>query len=56
MLKYLIPRIAFADLLAIIGVSLLGALIAGGYGVVHDQITYSISSRQSAQEPDDSGV
>jgi hypothetical protein len=43
MLKYLVPKIALADLPAMIGVALFGALFAGGYGVVHDQITYTIS-------------
>ncbi len=44
MLRYLIPRIALADLPRIFGWALLGAIIAGGYGILHDQITYSISS------------
>lgn len=43
MLKYLIPQIARNDLPPMIGVALVGALIAGVYGVLHDQITYSIS-------------
>lgn len=43
MLKYLVPRIALADLPSMIGVALAGALLAGGYGIVHDQVTYSIS-------------
>jgi len=44
MLKYLVPRIALADLPPIVGVAMVGALLAGSYGVVHDQITYSVSS------------
>ncbi len=43
MFKYLIPRIACADLPAMIWVSLIGAVVAGGYGIIHDQVTYSIS-------------
>jgi hypothetical protein len=43
MLKYLLPRIALADLPIMFGVSIVGALIAGGYGILHDQITYTIS-------------
>jgi hypothetical protein len=44
MLKYLIPRIAWTDLGPMLVVSMIGGLIAGMYGVIHDQITYSISS------------
>ena len=43
MLRYLIPQIARADLPGMIWVSLSGAVIAGGYGTIHDQFTYSIS-------------
>lgn len=43
MLKYLVPQIRRADLLSTIGVAIAGGLIAGMYGVVHDQITYTIS-------------
>ena len=43
MQKYLIPKISFKDLLLILKFSLLGAAIAACYGIVHDQITYSIS-------------
>jgi hypothetical protein len=43
MLKYLIPRIRMADLPPMIGVAIVGGLIAGAYGIVHDQITYTIS-------------
>lgn len=39
----LYPRIKLARLPAMIGISLLGALLAGIYGAVHDQISYSIS-------------
>jgi hypothetical protein len=43
MLKYIVPRIAIADLRSMLGVALIGAVLAGVYGIVHDQITYSIS-------------
>jgi hypothetical protein len=42
MLKYIVPRIPLADLPELLAVTLAGALIAGGYGVLHDQITFSI--------------
>jgi hypothetical protein len=44
MIKYLYPKIKKDELLFIIKWALLGALIAGSYGVIHDQITYTISS------------
>lgn len=43
MLKYLIPRIALGDLPPMFAAGLLGAGIAGLYGILHDQITFSIS-------------
>ncbi len=43
MLKYLVPQIALGDLPPLCGVALIGAVIAGAYGVLHDQITYAIS-------------
>ncbi len=36
-------KITFRHLLSIIGLTVLGALIAGTYGILHDQITYTIS-------------
>jgi len=42
MLKYLIPRIALADLPPMFGMAFVGAIIAGIYGVLHDHVTYSI--------------
>lgn len=42
-LKYLIPQIALTDLPSMFGVAFIGALLAGTYGVVHDQFTYGIS-------------
>ncbi len=42
MLKHLVPRIALADLPPMFGMAFIGAIIAGAYGILHDQITYSI--------------
>ena len=42
MLKYLIPSFPARDLPVILGFALLGSVVAGAYGVIHDQITYSI--------------
>lgn len=42
-LKFIIPRIALADVRPMIGVALVGGIVGGIYGIVHDQITYSIS-------------
>ncbi len=44
MLKYVLPKIPKGDVPAMLGVSAVGAFIAGGYGVLHDQVTYSISA------------
>ncbi len=49
LMKYLVPQIARADLPAMCGVTLLGAAAAGVYGVLHDQITYTISAEYFAQ-------
>jgi hypothetical protein len=43
MLKYLIPRFPLRDLPVMLGYALLGSVIAGTYGIIHDHITYSIS-------------
>lgn len=43
MWKYIIPRIALADVPVMILIAFCGGVIAGLYGIVHDQITYSIS-------------
>jgi hypothetical protein len=42
MFKLLIPQIKFDDLKPMLVVALVGAIIAGAYGIGHDQITYSI--------------
>lgn len=43
MLKYLFPKVRWGDLPWILYVAAVGAAVAGGYGVLHDQVTYSIS-------------
>lgn len=42
-MKYIIPRIALADLPPMARVALVGGLVGGIYGILHDQVTYSIS-------------
>lgn len=37
------PKLSSSQLPAMIGYALLGALVAGFYGIIHDQVTYSIS-------------
>lgn len=49
MLKYLIPRISLVDVPVMLVVALIGALVAGAYGIVHDQITYTISPEYFTQ-------
>jgi len=41
--RYFIPRLAWSDLRAMAGWVSSGALVAGSYGVLHDQITFTIS-------------
>jgi Na+-transporting NADH:ubiquinone oxidoreductase subunit NqrB len=43
MTNHLAPNLNKANILFLVKFALLGALIAGSYGVLHDQITYSIS-------------
>ncbi len=43
MLKYLVPNIALKDLPVMFRITLLGSVIAGSYGVIHDNITYLIA-------------
>ena len=43
MLKYLVPKIELGDLRPMFAVTLIGSMLAGAYGILHDQITYSIS-------------
>ena len=42
-MNYLYPKIPVDGLLAMTRIALLGGIIAGLYGVLHDQISYSIS-------------
>lgn len=41
--RFLYPRFSLADFGRILLSSLVGALVAGSYGVLHDQITYTLS-------------
>jgi hypothetical protein len=43
LVAYIVPPIPLADLPALAAFTLAGALVAGCYGVLHDQITFSIS-------------
>lgn len=43
MLKYLIPHIELRHVSPMMKLSVIGALIAGIYGIAHDQVTYTIS-------------
>lgn len=43
MLRFLIPRIALRDLPPMFAAGVIGALVAGIYGILHDQVTFSIS-------------
>lgn len=42
-LQLIVPRLSLRDLARLSVVTVLGALVAGAYGVLHDQVTYSIS-------------
>ncbi len=42
-MSFLFPRVPRAKLFGMFRVALLGALFAGAYGAIHDQISYSIS-------------
>lgn len=44
LIKWVIPRVSWKDTKGILLVSLIGALCAGFYGIIHDQVTYSISA------------
>jgi len=43
MLRFLIPQIARRDLVPILVVAFAGAIVAGVYGILHDEVTYTIS-------------
>jgi len=42
MLRYLIPRFPLADLPVLVKYVVIGIIISGSYGILHDQITFSI--------------
>ena len=42
--RFLIPRLSLATLRQVSLSILVGALIAGGYGVLHDQVTFTLSA------------
>jgi len=44
MIRFIVPRIALRDLPPMLAAALAGALLAGIYGILHDQWTYSISA------------
>ena len=41
--RFLVPHFEIRWIPSLLGISLLGALAAGLYGILHDQVTYSIS-------------
>ena len=43
MLRFLIPQLALRDLPVMLSVAAIGSVVAGVYGILHDQITYTIS-------------
>lgn len=43
MLRFLIPKIHLRLIPRMLGFAVMGALIAGVYGMLHDQVTYTIS-------------
>jgi hypothetical protein len=43
MITRLVPKLQLHQIPLMLGISLIGAIIAGGYGMIHDQITYSLS-------------
>ena len=43
MLRFIIPQIALRDLWPMTAIAVCGALVAGTYGILHDQLTYTIS-------------
>ena len=42
-LEFVFPRMTRAELRSMTGAAIIGGVVAGGYGALHDQITYSIS-------------
>lgn len=41
--RRLFPRIPWREAAALAGIAVFGAVVAAGFGVIHDQVTYSIS-------------
>ena len=41
--RFIIPKIALRDLPPMLFISFVGAAVAGAYGILHDQITYTLS-------------
>jgi hypothetical protein len=48
-MNILYPKLRLSLLPTMVGYAVLGALVAGFYGIVHDQITYSISAEYFAR-------
>ncbi|GEM_PF-1381539 len=46
--RFLYPDFPIRELPRMAGLALLGAVLAGAYGVAHDQITYTISPEYSS--------
>lgn len=42
-MNFLYPRISLRHLPLMLGISFVGAIIAGTYGILHDQVTYTLS-------------
>jgi hypothetical protein len=43
MLRFVIPQLALRDLPVMLSVAAIGAVFAGVYGILHDQVTFTIS-------------
>lgn len=43
MLRYLVPKFSRGELAAMVCWSVAGALVAGGFGILHDQLTFTLS-------------
>lgn len=41
--KLLVPQVAWSDLRRLAGLAGLGALVAGSYGILHDQLTFTLA-------------
>lgn len=47
--KLLVPHVAWPDLWRIAALSVAGALVAGCYGILHDQLTFTLSAEYFTQ-------